>query len=219
MATHHSQPGEDNLKTYAHQTQKQRRSSVKTADGQQQAAEETETLDISADTIDSPFQQRTLMREEATIDLRAHALQMQHEHRSFADAIDAHHTSLFGSIPLTPKASSTRDMHHQLEDSAHVCESDAIARAPVSSDLASQQADYARHMAESTLRRNGRELMSKPTTTVSKWHVVSYNSAYTRPLGDMLREMVDVRCPRSAVAGIESQVEGVGLTGEGEGLG
>lgn len=78
-------------------------------------------------------------------------------------------------------------------------------------DLLQRQAHYARRMAESTLTQNGRVLMSKATTKVSKTSIVCRGSCYTRGCGEVLREVLVGRRGRG-----ESEAERL-LGGGGDG--
>ncbi|KAK5116569.1 hypothetical protein LTR85_009194 [Meristemomyces frigidus] len=184
----------------------------------------------------SPFQPRTLRREEATNDLRAHAIGMQHDNHAFAEAVEAHQGALLGTSPVPgtslkkrrqflhdePTESTRSSANNQLvpQDSndSGTSKITQISNASSQASRASEaaKAEYARHMAESTLTRNVRELMSKPTTMTSTWHVVWHNSARTRPLSDVLREVVEVRYPRR-VSGRKEREGGVqGMLAEAE---
>ncbi|KAK5132510.1 hypothetical protein LTR08_008894 [Meristemomyces frigidus] len=97
--------------------------------------------------------------------------------------------------------------------------SDIAVRGSAASEQARlAKAGYARRMAESTLTRNGRALMGESTTMTSTWHVVWHNSAYTRPLGEMLREVLEVRYPPGPRKEREGELEGL-LAEEGSGEG
>lgn len=161
---------------------------------------------------DSPFPPRTLAREEATNNLlKAHSVQTQQDNQPFAAAVEAHQNTLLSSSPI-PKCShrerwqqlhntppsagpNGRLMPQNSTDSQTSVFSRASDFSQTSTVLDEAKAEYARHMAESTLTRNGRELMGKATTTTSRWHVVWYSSAHTRGLGEMLREVLEVRYP------------------------
>lgn len=66
-----------------------------------------------------------------------------------------------------------------------------------------------------------RGLKAAPSTYLCRWHQVPHNSAYTKPLGEMLREVLEVSFPVRAVGGEEGVVgrggggrSGLMVTGE-----
>ena len=89
--------------------------------------------------------------------------------------------------PRSPTTTTSTATSPHLHPSS--CTSSANITATAHADSTAGKAAYARLMAERTLTRNGRALMGKATTEVSRACVLSFHSARTRPVGEMLSEV------------------------------
>ncbi|TKA68171.1 hypothetical protein B0A55_07352 [Friedmanniomyces simplex] len=83
-------------------------------------------------------------------------------------------------------------------------------------DSARALEQYAQRMPEGALTHNGRELKAKATTAVYTYNQLCYNSAYTRPAEDVLREIVAGQCPAVAWGGRDEEALALLVEEQGE---
>ncbi|KAK5112357.1 hypothetical protein LTR62_004320 [Meristemomyces frigidus] len=121
-------------------------------------------------------------------DLKVLVRRMQEENKGFAEALQRrdsiHKTQQLvpGTIraesPLLPtRLNSTTDLNSQQQ-----------LRHP--STIAANIQYYRAQMAEAALTKNGRSLKAKATTKVMRLTQVCWNSASTRPLDEILRQLL-----------------------------
>lgn len=167
-------------------------------------------------TESSPFQPRTLQREEATNDLQRYAQHMQRQNSESIEAVKRRRQEPITS--LDPVASGALPPPDENEASrAPLTERLKAPKISVDSTFTLTPEEYARRMAEAALTRNGRALKGKTTTKVDRRNYASYSSAYTRPAAEVLREMLEVRYKKTRREAEDEAAAAAGLLADGTG--
>ncbi|KAK3074785.1 hypothetical protein LTR53_002517 [Teratosphaeriaceae sp. CCFEE 6253] len=155
---------------------------------------------MSSDTFESPMRPGAIIqREYGQIDLAAHVRKMREDNQAFADALQQRRRSAGGPganalVRVNNNSTASLLIEEGTAGSGKARLENQSAVRPANARLALER--YAQHMAERALTHNGRGMKAKATTAVFTYHQLCYNSAYTRPAEEMLRETMAVIWPQ-----------------------